>query len=85
VSWNSSFSREASTNTIVNVGNNHQIDLYALHRLDATSNLRLSVSNLTAPNRTTISERYAAGALDIRESSTTEGVRMLMLTIEKKW
>ncbi|MEN9794916.1 MAG: hypothetical protein RJA17_1456 [Pseudomonadota bacterium] len=85
VSWNSSFSREASTNTIVNVGNNHQIDLYALHRLDATSNLRLSVSNLTAPNRTTISERYAAGALDTRESSTTEGVRMLMLTIEKKW
>lgn len=85
VSWNSSFSREASTNTLVNVGSNHQLDLYALHRLDATANLRLSVSNLTAPKRTTVSERYAAGTLDTRETSTTEGVRMLMLTLEKKW
>lgn len=85
VSWNSSFSREASTNTLVNVGSNHQLDLYALHRLDATANLRLSVSNLTAPKRTTVSERYAAGTLHTRESSTTEGVRMVMLTLEKKW
>ena len=85
VSWNSSFSREASTNTLVNVDSNHQVDLYALHRLDATANLRLSVSNLTAPKRTTVSERYAAGTLHTRESSTTEGVRMVMLTLEKKW
>jgi iron complex outermembrane receptor protein len=85
LSWNSSFSREASTNTLVNVGNNHQLDVYAVYRLDATANLRLSVSNLTAPNRTIVSERYANGALDTRETSTTKGVRMVMLTLEKKW
>lgn len=85
VSWNSSFSREASTNTLVNVGSNHQLDLYALHRLDATTNLRLSVSNLTAPKRTSVSERHASGTLDTRETSTTDGVRMVMLTLEKKW
>jgi hypothetical protein len=48
-------------------------------------NLRLSVSNLTAPKRTSVSERYASGTLDTRETSTTDGVRMVMLTLEKKW
>ncbi len=85
VSWNSSFSREASTNTTARIGSNHQLDLYALHRLNAASNLRLSVTNLTAPSRTTVSERYSSGALQVRETSTTDGIRMLMLSLETKW
>ena len=85
LSWNSSFDRESFGNTLVTVASTHQIDVYAVYRLNPSSNLRLSLSNLTAPDTETTSQRSTAGVVQSRETSTSEGVRMVMLTLERKW
>lgn len=85
LNWNSSFDRESFGNTLVTVANTHQIDLYAVHRLNSSSNLRLSLSNLTAPDTKTTSQRSTAGVAQSRVTTTSEGVRMVTLTLEQKW
>ncbi len=85
LSWNSSFDRESFENTMVTVSSAHQIDVYAVYQLNSSSNLRLSLSNLTAPDTKTTSQRSTAGVVQSLETSTSEGVRMVMLTLERKW
>ena len=85
LSWNSSFDRESFGNTLVTVASTHQIDVYAVYRLNPSSNIRLSLSNLTAPDTKTTSQRSTAGVVQSRVTSSSEGVRMVMLTLERKW
>ncbi|MDP4669467.1 MAG: TonB-dependent receptor [Burkholderiaceae bacterium] len=85
LSWNSSFDRESFGDTLVTVASTHQIDVYAVYRLNPSSNIRLSLSNLTAPDTKTTSQRSTAGVVQSRVTSTSEGVRMVMLTLERKW
>lgn len=85
LTWRSSYTREASSDSLVTLGSTHQLDLYATRRLDKALSLRLSLNNLTAPDKKSSSQTYSSGVLATRETDSAPSQRSLFMSIEGKW
>lgn len=84
--YSSAIDRDSSATLRQTQGPRRQIDLHARQKIDRHLAWRLSLTNLSRPDRLgEVEELYAGGALARRESDRDRSYTIVMLSLEGRW